>query len=154
MFWTLLMLPANTWISASQPNSWKVVLWARGSPQVIGTLLSHKNSTIWPLEPFLSSAGRVWEHRMEQEENFLTFHLSGGTGLGLGWGRRQRREKAKAGAPEMSLILWLQAFRYRDWVHSNQLWIKNNLAIRKFLISISSTSHQKVKAWFEKWKGN
>lgn len=42
---------------------------------------------------------------MEQEENFLTFHLSGGTGLGLGWSRRQRREKAKAGAPEMSLIL-------------------------------------------------
>lgn len=46
---------------------------------------------------------------MEQAENFLTFHLSGGTAqtrpLGLGWDRRQRIGKAKGGAPEMSLIL-------------------------------------------------
>lgn len=42
---------------------------------------------------------------MEQTENFLAFHLSGGTALGLGWDRRQRIGEAKAGAPEMSLIL-------------------------------------------------
>lgn len=65
------MLPANVipsgyinaFISSSQPHSWKVVLWARGSPQAIVTLLLHKNGTTLTLqsslEPFLSSAGRI-----------------------------------------------------------------------------------------------
>lgn len=73
---------------------------------------------------------------MEQAEKryFLAFHLTCGPALGLGTEKQGRQEiqgRESQGATEMSLILSLQAFKSRDCVHSEQLWVKTIFGSQK-----------------------